>query len=173
MDKLTSNVDDSPKLEKTPEEIQQLNDREKVVKKEQKYALTLTKANDVLNKVNLPDKEEDFLRKILVKQDNKTLENLAKKSEDEILTFCFDEQTRNTKKVTVEETHKQNTEQLEKAEKTEKINSKISKIQSIFTHEILNHNVDIAENLFALNTAKTPQEKEAIVQGILNILKEP
>lgn len=173
MDKLTSLVDDSPKLQKSPEEIQQLEERTKVVEKEQKYSVTLRKTNDVLDKVNLSDNEEDFLRKILVKQDNKTLENLAKKSEDEILTFCFQAQNNETtlkkessKNTEIKETQKQNIENKE-------IDKQILKIQSIFTHEILNHNVDIAENLFALNTAKTPQEKDNILKGILNILKEP
>ena len=102
------------------------------------------------------------MRESLINQDNETLDNLATKSKSEIQTFLINERR------SVKESEKQ-----EQEEKSERIETKLSKIKSVFTDEILNNNPDIAKNFKALNLAKSPEEKEAILQGILTILKEP
>lgn len=50
------------------------------MEKEQKYASLLTRADDVLIKLDLPDEQDDILRPTLLTLDNKTLEDLTKKS---------------------------------------------------------------------------------------------
>lgn len=170
--------DEWPRLQDSPEYQKQLEERVKKVEKDQKYALTLTKANDVLTVLDLPDEQDNILRKTLIKLDNNTLESLVKKSKNEILTFIFKEQKRETfqdkqsaKEEVSDEIEKQKSELQEKNERNERIENKISKIKWAFTPEILSNNPDIAQNFEALNTAETTEQKEAILRGILNILK--
>ena len=55
------------RLQATPEDVEN-------VKKSVEYSNHLTKANDVLKVLDFPDNIEESFRKILLKQDNKTLE---------------------------------------------------------------------------------------------------
>jgi hypothetical protein len=114
----------------------------------------------VLNVLDFPDNIEEKFRRVLEKQDDKTLIELASKQKSEILSFL---KSQNEKE--------NNKEDLNNKEKTQLADSKISKLQSIFTPELLNNNPDIKDNFEALELAKTPEEKEAIVQGVINILK--
>ena len=96
------------RLQATPEDVEN-------VKKSVEYSNHLTKANDVLKVLDFPDNIEESFRKILLKQDNKTLEELAKKSKTEVLIFL---------------------ENQGKMEKTQNLNlaeQKLSKIKSVFT----------------------------------------
>ena len=58
------------RLQATPEDVEN-------VKKSVEYSNHLTKANDVLKVLDFPDNIEESFRKILLKQDNKKLEELA------------------------------------------------------------------------------------------------
>ena len=114
------------RLQATPEDVEN-------VKKSVEYSNHLTKANDVLKVLDFPDNIEESFRKILLKQDNKTLEELAKKSKTEVLIFL---------------------ENQGKMEKTQNLNlaeQKLSKIKSVFTPQILEQNPNIADKLNSLD----------------------
>ena len=114
------------RLQSTPEDVEN-------VKKSVEYSNHLTKANDVLKVLDFPDNIEESFRKILLKQDNKKLEELALKSKDEILTFISKEKNNvihnkelQSIKIETEETQKQNIT-------NGRIEQKLSKIKSVFT----------------------------------------
>ena len=77
------------------------------VKKSIEYSHHLTKANDVLKVLDFPDNQEEAFRKILLKQDDTTLEELAQKSKQEILTFIIQAKENQTIKIEAEEAQKQ------------------------------------------------------------------
>lgn len=112
--------------------------------------------------LDYPDNIEEKFRTILNKQNDKTLTELSNQSKQEIQSFLLN--NRKTEKFSKKE---------KQSEKHEVINLHISKIKNTFTPELLNKNPDIAQNFEALDLAKTPQEKEAILRDIINILKEP
>ena len=112
------------RLQATPEDVEN-------VKKSIEYSNHLTKANDVLKVLDFPDNIEESYRKILLKQDNKILEEMAKKSKNEILTFIAKEQTKvteNTKeqniKIESEESKKLDIENKKNEQKLSQIDSK-------------------------------------------------
>ncbi len=140
------------RLQATPEDVEN-------VKKSVEYSNHLTKANDVLKVLDFPDNIEESFRKILLKQDNKILEELAKKEKDEILTFISKEKNKvvnnlenqNIKTVN-EETQKQNQEinlknetKNLKDQQTLKNEQDIQKIKSVFTPQILEQNPNLAK----------------------------
>ena len=146
------------RLQATPEDVEN-------VKKSVEYSNHLTKANDVLKVLDFPDNIEESFRKILLKQDNKILEELAKKEKDEILTFISKEKNKvvnnlenqNIKTVN-EETQKQNQEinlknetKNLKDQQTLKNEQDIQKIKSVFTPQILEQNPNIAYKLNSLD----------------------
>ena len=121
------------RLQATPEDVEN-------VKKSIEYSNHLTKANDVLKVLDFPDNIEESYRKILLKQDNKTLEEMAKKSKNEILTFIVNEQNKVTNNIKNQDAKID----IEKNQKETKLNQDIQKIKSVFTPQILEQNSDIA-----------------------------
>ena len=121
------------RLQATPEDVEN-------VKKSIEYSNHLTKANDVLKVLDFPDNIEESFRKILLKQDNKTLEELALKSKDEILTFISKEKNNVTHNKELQSIKIES----EKTQKETKLNQDIQKIKSVFTPQILEQNSDIA-----------------------------
>lgn len=111
----------------------------------------MTKANDVLKVLDFPDNQEEAFRKILIKQDNTTLEELASKSKQEILTFIIQAKENQATKIETEESQKQSQEQEKQNIKNERIEQKLSKIKSVFTPKILEKNPDIAEKFSSLD----------------------
>lgn len=142
------------------------------VKKSIEYSQHLTKANDVLKVLDFPDNQEEAFRKILLKQDDTTLEELAQKSKQEILTFIIQAKENQTTKIEAEEAQKQEKNNQNKSIEDKKNEQKLSKIKSVFTPKILEKNPDIAEKFSSLDW-KTSEEKNEILQGILQILKQP
>ena len=142
------------------------------VKKSIEYSQHLTKANDVLKVLDFPDNQEEAFRKILLKQDDTTLEELAQKSKQEILTFIIQAKENQTTKIEAEEAQKQEKNNQDKSIEDKKNEQKLSKIKSVFTPKILEKNPDIAEKFNSLDW-KSSEEKNEILQGILQILKQP
>lgn len=172
---VSSHIDGWLNLKDTPEYQKKLDERVKKVEKSIEYSKQLTKPNDILNILDLPDEQEKVFRNTLEKQKPQILKELAKKSKWEIITFVINKQRSETNlkedyaiKVKIKETKKRWIE-------NEKIDNKLSKIKSVFTDEILAKSHDIAQSFEALNLKETdtPEEKEAILKGILNLLKEP
>lgn len=114
------------RLQATPEDVEN-------VKKSIEYSNHLTKANDVLKVLDFPDNIEESFRKILLKQDNKTLEELANKSKQEIQDFLKQSRSK------------------EENQKETKLNQDIQKIKSVFTPQILEENPNIADKLNSLD----------------------
>lgn len=135
------------RLQATPEDVEN-------VKKSIEYSNHLTKANDVLKVLDFPDNIEESFRKILLKQDNKTLEELANKSKQEIQDFLKQSRSK------------------EENQKETKLNQDIQKIKSVFTPQILEQNPNIADKLNSLDW-KTIEEKNEALKEILDILKNP
>ena len=168
------------RLQATPEDVEN-------VKKSVEYSNHLTKANDVLKVLDFPDNIEESFRKILLKQDNKTLEELSKKSKQEIQTFLIQTQKINIDNLKKTEIQKQEKLNLEDIDISIKNNNKLNRLKSVFTPQILEQNSDIAWN-FALigeidkkisnetdDTKKTEliNEKDKALKEILDILKNP
>lgn len=126
----------------------------------------MTKVNDVLKVLDFPDNQEEAFRKILLKQDDTTLEELATKSKKEILAFLIQTKETETVNIEAEESQKQNI-------KNERIEQKLSKIKSVFTPKILEQNSDIADKFKELDSEKDDTKKDEILQSILSILKNP
>jgi len=145
--------EDIPKLKQaTPEEVNK-------VKEDVEYSNKLIKINNVLNILDFPDNIEDKFRKVLEKQDDNTLIELATKQKPEILSFLknqkLNENTLNKKETTIE---------------NQKNELKISKLQSIFTPELLDQHPKIKEQFNKLDNAT---DKEKVFREIINLLKEP
>ena len=168
------------RLQATPEDVEN-------VKKSIEYSNHLTKANNVLKVLDYPDNIEESFRKILLKQDNKTLEELSKKSKQEIQTFLIQTQKINIDNLKKTEIQKQEKLNLEDIDISIKNNNKLNRLKSVFTPQILEQNSDIAWN-FALigeidkkisnetdDTKKTEliNEKDKALKEILDILKNP
>lgn len=149
------------RLQATPEDVEN-------VKKSVEYSNHLTKANDVLKVLDFPDNIEESYRKILLKQDNKTLEEMAKKSKNEILTFIVNEQNKVTNNIKNQDAKID----TEKNQKETKLNQDIQKIKTVFTPQILEQNPNIADKLNSLDW-KSIEEKNEALQEILSILKNP
>ena len=155
------------------------------VKDDIEYSNHLIKVHNVMNVLDLPNNQEETLRKILTKQDNKTLEELAKKSKNEILTFIAKEQTKvteNTKEkninIEMEEIQKQNQENNLKNEtknlkdkQTLKNDNMFNQLKSFFTPQILEQNRVLADEFKDFNN-KSVEKKDEAIQKIISILKE-
>ena len=156
-----SHINEWPSLKESPEYLKKLDERVQKIEQNEEYYKQLVKVNDVLTVLDFPDNKEEAFRKVLEHQNQATLKKLAWKSKNEILTFL----------VWVKE--KEKVVKVEKQNiKTERIEQKLSKIKSVFSPDILNNNPDIAQNFEALELAQTPEQKESILQGILNLLQE-
>ncbi|MCT7487225.1 hypothetical protein N5T98_11885 [Aliarcobacter cryaerophilus] len=132
------------------------------VKDDIEYSNHLIKVHNVMNVLDLSNNQEEAFRESLTKQDNKTLEELGKKSKKEILLFLTQQNQENNKLKTErieqklsqidsksnekdaqnkQENHREN-QKLN--QKETKLNQDIQKIKSVFTPQILEQNSDIA-----------------------------
>ena len=125
------------RLQATPEDVEN-------VKKSIEYSNHLTKANNVLKVLDYPDNIEESFRKILLKQDNKTLEELSKKSKQEIQTFLIQTQKINIDNLKKTEIQKQEKLNLEDIDISIKNNNKLNRLKSVFTPQILEQNTEKA-----------------------------
>ena len=132
----------------TPEEVNKVKD-------DIGYSNKHIKVNNVLNVLDFPDNIEEKFRKVLEKQDDNTLIELAKKQKLEILSFF------------------KNTELNINNKENKKNESKFSKIQSVFTPKILANNPKIAKKFEELDLLEGTEKKDVKLQEILAILKEP
>lgn len=173
IDTFGSNIEElkeQPKIEVTDEDVQK-------VKEDCEYSNKLYKANSVLHILDFPSDKEEPLRKILLKQENTTLDELAWKSKKEIFSFLINEKNNETVQVETKETKEQKI-------KNDRIDKKLSSIKSVFTNKILSKNPDIEQNFEALSSIAEWKnienisedeilQKEAILEGILTLLKLP
>ena len=162
------------------------------VKDDIEYSNHLVKVHNVMNVLDLPNNQEEAFRKSLTKQDNKTLEELAKKSKKDIIIFLTIENNQkielDSKNLNIE--NQKNEEKLSKIDsksdekeikqnqdiqknnqKEIKLNQDIQKIKSVFTPQILEKNSEIATEF--KNLDKEWNDKQEILKNILNILKDP
>lgn len=105
--------------------------------------------------LDLPDEEDNPVRQLLLKQDDKTLEEFAKKPQVEIQTFLIQLKECNTNKIEEDESQEQNIE-------TQKNNEKFNRLLSAFPKSVLDKNQDIATMLDEKNFEK-----------LLSTLKDP
>ncbi len=77
LESMGSQIDESPKLKESPEYLKKLDERVKKIEQDQEYYQQLVKVNDVLNILDFPDNKEKAFRKVLEKQDQVTLKELA------------------------------------------------------------------------------------------------
>ncbi|MDD4330164.1 MAG: hypothetical protein PHD79_09435 [Aliarcobacter sp.] len=154
------------------------------VKEDIEYSNHLIKVHNVMNVLDLPNNQEETFRKILTKQDNKTLEEMAKKSKNEILTLIVKEQnkvTENTKeqniKIEKEEIKKQNQENNLKNE-TKNLKDKqtlnneniFNQLKVFFTPQILDQNIALVNEFNSFDNKSIDKKYESI-QKIISILK--
>lgn len=136
--------------------------------KDIEYSNKLRKAHDIMKILDLPDSQDDMIRKELLKQDDKVLEDLSNKSKKDIMIFL--KQQKN-EELDIKE-QKQNQENHELNQEKQKLNQDIQKIKSVFTPQILEQNPNIADKLNSLDS-KTIEEKNEALKEILDILKNP
>lgn len=156
-------------LQATPEDVEN-------VKKSIEYSNHLTKANDVLKVLDFPDNIEESFRKILLKQDNKTLEELALKPKDEILNFISKEKNKITNNAENQSTKielEKNNQQLKNNQQinieNQKNDNKLNRLKSVFTPQILEQNSTLSDLFLKLDNNET--DKQKTLESILNLLK--
>lgn len=137
---MSSHVDEWPSLKDSPEYQKQLNERVKKIEQDEKNYKHLVKVNDVLNVLDFPDDKEEAFRKVLEKQDNETLKELATKSKKEILIFVTRKNIEETSEVKKEEIQKQNVERETQTIEIKKNDLKYQKIKDILPQWIYNWN---------------------------------
>ena len=115
------------------------------VKNDIEYSNKLRKAHDIMKILDLPDSQDSIIRKELLKQNDKVLEDLWNKSKKEIQNFLL-------------------------SEKEVRIEQKISKIKSVFTPQILEQNPNLAKEFNNLD--KEWSNKQEILNNILTLLKD-
>lgn len=104
--------------------------------------------------LDLPDEQDNSIRKILLRQDDKILEELTKKSKQEIQVFLIQENENQALEVAREK------------------NEKLSKLKSSFPQSILDKNPDIASMLekqefeILLTTLKDKDRLKAITDQL-------
>lgn len=123
--------------------------------------------------LDLPDEQDNPIRKILLKQDDNTLEELAKKPKQEIQTFLIQAKESTTTVIKIEESRKQNEGNNSIEQDNQYIEQKLSKIKSVFSPKILDKNHDIAEQFKLADSLKDPSKKDEALQSILTTLKDP
>lgn len=149
------------RLQATPQDVEK-------VKQQVEYSNRLVKAHNVMKVLDLPDEQDNPIRKILLKQDDKALEELSKKTKNEILTFILKEQSK------IVDSKKDETIKIksEETQKEIKLNQDIKKIKSVFTPQILEKNSDIADEFQKLDSEKDNKNKDIALQSILTTLKD-
>ncbi len=125
------------KPQASPQEIEK-------VKQQIEYSNRLVKAHNVMKVLDLPDEQDNPIRQILLKQDDNTLEKLAKKSQGEIQLFLLDTKENWVTKIEVDK------------------DEKLSKLKLAFPKLILDKNPEIAKML-----------EEENFDGVLIFLKDP
>jgi len=138
------------------------------VKQQIEYSNRLVKAHNVMKVLDLPDEQDNPIRQILLKQDNNTLEKLAKNSKWEIQTFLIEKREAKTINVEQEEALNQNVESKSAEEKLEKL-------KSAFPKSVLDKNPKIAEMLQeadGLDTVNQTNAKNEKIKEICKYLKE-
>lgn len=90
--------------------------------------------------LDLPDNQDNPIRQMLLKQDDDTLNELTKKSKQEIQTFLIQAKEIQTINIKKEESEKQNIE-------TQKNNEKFNRLKSAFPQSVLDKNPEIAKML--------------------------
>ncbi|MDX9902408.1 MAG: hypothetical protein RBT22_13050 [Aliarcobacter sp.] len=112
--------------------------------------------------LDLPDSQDNIIRKVLLNQDDKVLDDVSKKSKQDIMIFLKEQKNKenelnnqkNEQKLSQidsksnekdaqnkQENHREN-QKLN--QKENKLNQDIQKIKSVFTPQILEQNSDIA-----------------------------
>lgn len=133
--------------------------------------------------LDLPDEQDNQIRQILLKQDDSTLEELAKKSKKELQSFLIDIRKHDLSVEKIQTVVVENKESkiLDNELKTKDIESrgaeeKFSKLKSAFPKSILDKNSKIAEMLQdadALDTIKETNAKKEKIEEIIKFLKQP
>lgn len=135
--------------------------------------------------LDLPDSQDDIIRKQLLKLDDKVLEDLANKSKKEIQSFLVSEKKNEITKEKIL-THKEENEITQiKSEETQKQNQlievkdqqilkneqDIQKIKSVFTLQILEQNKTLADEFKNIDDKSI--DKQKTLNNILAYLKDP
>jgi DnaJ-domain-containing protein 1 len=124
-----SHIDEVSNIKDSVEYQNSLNDRVKRVQESMKYSLRLIKANDVLNILELDDKQEDMFRQTLLRQSDKTLDVLVTQPKAEIQKYILNfQKSENSKKENLA-THTEQKETKKQNEANERIETKLSKIK--------------------------------------------
>lgn len=155
--------------------------------KDIEYSNKLRKAHDIMKILDLPDSQDDMIRKELLKQDDKCLEDLANKSKKDIQNFLLSQKKNEIAKEKIL-THKEENEttqiKIEQNQKIDLINETknlkeqqtlkneqdIQKIKSVFTPQILEQNPNLAKEFN--NFDKEWSNKQEILNNILTLLKD-
>jgi len=133
------------------------------------YSNHLIKENDVLKKLDLQDEQEEEYRKTLENLDKKDLIDLASKSKSEILLFLTTNENQYSQKIETENNIEQKQDINSINEWTNQANEKISKLQSIFTPELLEKHSTLKGLFESLDNGSDKQE---VFEQIISHLKD-
>ena len=123
--------------------------------------------------LDLPDEQDNPVRQMLLKQDDNTLEELAKQSKQEIQISLMQISEKKTIELEQTESQKQDVVSSDIKQENKTIDQKLSKIKQAFPQSILDKNPDIADKFKLVDNLEDPAEKDKILQEILQILKSP
>ena len=96
--------------------------------------------------LDLSDEQDNPVRQMLLKQDDNTLEELAKKSKQEIQISLMQISEKKTIELEQTESQKQDVVSSDIKQENKTIDHKLSKIKQAFPQSILDKNPDIAPN---------------------------
>ena len=137
------------------------------------YSNRLIKAHNIMKVLDLPDEQDNPVRQMLLKQDDNTLEELAKQSKQEIQISLMQISEKKTIELEQTESQKQDVVSSDIKQENKTIDQKLSKIKQAFPQSILDKNPDIADKFKLVDNLEDPAEKDKILQEILQILKSP
>ena len=123
--------------------------------------------------LDLPDEQDNPVRQMLLKQDDNTLEELAKQSKQEIQISLMQISEKKTIELEQTESQKQDVVSSDIKQENKTIDQKLSKIKQAFPQSILDKNPDIADKFKLVDNLEDPAEKDKILQEILQTLKSP
>lgn len=110
------------RLQATPQEVEK-------VKQQIEYSNRLVKAHNVMKVLDLPDEQDNPIRQILLKQDDNTLVELSKKSQQEIQSFLIQAKENNMVNIDI------------------KNDEKFNRLKSAFPKSVIDKNPEIAKML--------------------------
>lgn len=167
---MSSHIDEWPSLKDSPEYQEKLNERVEKIEQDEKSYKHLVKINNLLNKLDLPDEQEEQTRPKLNTLSNEKLQELTTKTRWEIFEILSNIRANDLDV----DTNKILKQQQNLNEQYQVNNEKYQKLKNILPEWIYSWNPkfwNIATNLKAFEEANSNEKKLEAIQAIIDKLK--